>query len=227
MSILPNIVDVAFDHNLTVNSKTIGKKEVQFKCPFCLEDSQPSKIKRYYLSLNENKNIFKCWFCGAKGGVIKFISLLDGSPESEIVENLRKENGFNYQKHPAEKLSTTQLKMIGYPNINWINNREFDVELYKAFREHVYQKWLSFVEDQKALAYKLVFAGILSGNYQDAIKMVKKIEQNLGIQILDEVLKTLSKDTRTDKELAWEIFVSELDGKVHPSFTFSLQSLDI
>lgn len=227
MSILPNIVDVAFEHNLTVNSKTVGKKEVLCKCPFCLEDLKPSKIKRYYLSLNESKNTFKCWFCGSKGGVVKFISLLNGSPESEIIENLRKENGFNYKKHPAEKLSTSQLSMIGYPNINWVNNREFDVEIYKAFRDHVHQKWLSFVDQEKAVAYKLVYGGILSGDYHGAIKKVKDIEQILEVKILDDILKALSKDMRTDDELEMEMFVSDLYGKEHHFFTSSLQSLDI
>lgn len=217
MSILPNIVEVAIEHNLTIKKNTLGKKEVLCKCPFCLEDMKPHKIKRkWYLSLNEDKNCFKCWYCGEKGGVVRFISLLDGIPENEIIEKLRKENGFHYQKHPAEKLSRTQLKMIGYPNINWVKNREFDVELYKRFREAVWQKWLAFVETKKCYAYKVIYAGILSGDFQRAIKEVKKMEVELGTKILDDVLERISKETRTDEELQMEKFVAMVCKKEHP-----------
>ena len=217
MTILPNIVEVAIKHNLHIKKETIGKKEVLCKCPFCLEDQKPHKIKKkWYLSLNEDKNVFKCWFCGEKGGVVRFISLLDGIPENEIIEKLRKENGFHYQKHPAERLSRTQLKMIGYPNINWVKNREFDVEFYKKFREEVWQRWLDFIEDKKDEAYREIFAGILLGNYQKSIKRVKKMEAELGANLLKDVLKRLSKEERNEKELQMEKFICEICKKEHP-----------
>lgn len=222
-SILPNIVDVASKHNLVMNPKTIGKKEVLCKCPFCLEDS--NKKNKYFLSLNGDKNVYKCWYCGLFGGVVKFISLLEGKTESEIIEKLRNENSFNYKKHPAEKLSKAQLKMIGYPNVNWVKNREYDVELYLQFREVVIQKWLSFVEEQKAWAYRQVFAGILTGDYNGAIKKVKVIEQKLEISILDDVLKLISNDKRTDEEFELEMFVASVCKKEHPSLTFFIPVL--
>jgi hypothetical protein len=48
--------------------KPIGKK-VRI-CPFH-EDTNPS------LSLNEEKGLFKCWGCGAKGNIIKFKAMLN------------------------------------------------------------------------------------------------------------------------------------------------------
>lgn len=221
LSILPNIVEVAMDRSLIVNVKTLGKKEVLFKCPFCREESKPQKNKKYYLSLNEHKNVFKCWFCKEYGGVVKFISLLDGVSESNIIENLRKKNGFNYKKHPAEKLSRTQLGMIGYSNINWVQCREFDSELYYKFREHVFQKWLSFLNNQKEIAYKQIYAGILSGRYKESIKKVKDMEQQIGVAILEDVLNSLSRDERTEEELQRELFVTGVIGTEHPSIMFT------
>lgn len=218
MSILPNIVDVALEHNLTVKSGTIGKKEVLCKCPFCLEDS--NKPKKYYLSLNENKNVFKCWYCKEHGGVLKLLSFLTNQRESEIIESLRKKNGFSYKKHPAEKLSRGQLRMIGYPNINWVKNREFDVELYKAFRNHVYKEWLSFIESQKLVAYQTLYAGILTNDYRGAINKVEEMEKELGVDLLADVLKELSKEKRTEQVRSREEFVVTIINKEHPYHTF-------
>ncbi|WP_035723194.1 hypothetical protein [Gracilibacillus boraciitolerans] len=68
MSLLPNIVEVADSHGLDCNFKTRGKKEVMFKCPFCHADSNKN---RFYLSLNEDKNVFKCWHCKESGGRVE------------------------------------------------------------------------------------------------------------------------------------------------------------
>ncbi|NRG44251.1 hypothetical protein HRF87_05675 [Bacillus sp. CRN 9] len=219
MTILPNIVDVAREFSLEINLKTIGKKEVLSKCPFCHEDSKPSKVKRYYLSLNEDKNVFKCWFCKEFGGVVKFLSLLSGQGETQIIEQLRKENGFKYQKHPAEKLSKYQLKLIGYPNVNWVKNREYDYELYKMFREQVYTSWLSFIETHKEKAYKRIYGGILTGQYNEAISDVKNMEKELNITVLEDVLNAISCDEHNENQITSELFVAEVFKKEHPVFT--------
>ncbi|WP_047980646.1 hypothetical protein [Ornithinibacillus contaminans] len=217
MSILPNIVDVALEHNLTVKTGTIGKKEVLCKCPFCLEDS--NKPNKYYLSLNENKNVFKCWYCKKYGGVLKLLSFLTDQKESDIIESLRKQNGFSYKKHPAEKLSRNQLRMIGFPNINWVNNREFDVDLYKAFREHVYKEWLAFVDYQRLEAYQTIYTGILTNDYKGAIAKVEKLELELGVNLLADVLKEISNDKRTERASEREEFVHSILNKEHPFYT--------
>lgn len=220
MSILPNIVDVALEHNLDVRSGTVGKKEVLCKCPFCLEDSKPNKSKKYYLSLNEDKNVFKCWYCKESGGVLKLLSFLTDKKESEIIESLRKQNGFSYKKHPAEKLTRGQLRMIGYPNVNWVKNRDFDVDLYHTFRDHVYNEWLSFLEIKKLEAYQTIYAGILSNDYKGAIARVEQMEQTLGVELLADTLKEISNDKRTEQERAREEFVVSIMNKEHPNHTF-------
>ena len=59
-----SIIELANSYGL----KPIGKK-VRV-CPFH-EDTNPS------LSLNEEKGLFKCWGCGAKGNIIKFKAMLN------------------------------------------------------------------------------------------------------------------------------------------------------
>ena len=215
-SILPNILDVAEQHNLEADRKTIGKKETRFKCPFCHADANRSR--KYFLSINEDKNVFKCWSCQESGGVLKLISFLENKREQEIIEQLRKNNGFNYQKHPAEKLTRSQLKMIGYEKIDWIKNREYDVELYKHFRNHVYQKWLNFVGYKQNFAYQQLYIGLLSGKFQQAVKQIEKEERKLNISLLDKALKKLSSDERSVEELEREEFIVAVCHRKHPFY---------
>lgn len=100
---LPNILDVAAEHGLTFQPRSYGKKQTLAKCPFCLEDDQPRKRKKYYLSLNTHEQVFKCWYCGESGGVFRFMALLEGVSENEVIDRYRKKSGSTYQRHPAEK----------------------------------------------------------------------------------------------------------------------------
>jgi hypothetical protein len=215
-SILPNILDVAKQHHLEVDRKTVGKKETRFKCPFCHADV--NRAGKYYLSINEHKNIYKCWHCQESGGVLKLVSFLENKPESEMIEQLRKNNGFSYEKHPAEKLTRSQLKLIGYEKIDWIKNREYDVELYKHFREHVYQKWLNFVAYKQDFAYQQLYIGLLTGTFQQAVKQIEKEEIELNITLLDRALKKLSSDERSLNELETEEFAAAVCKRKHPFY---------
>lgn len=215
-SILPNILDVANQHHLEVDRKTIGKKETRFKCPFCLADA--NRRGRYYLSINEHKNIFKCWHCQKSGGVLKLISFLENKPESEMIEQLRKSNGYSYEKHPAEKLTRSQLKWIGYEKIDWIKNRQYDVGLYKHFREHVYRKWLDFVAYKQDFAYQQMYIGLLTGTFQQAVKQIEKEEIELNISLLDRALKKLSSEERSIEELEKEEFAAAVGKRKHPFY---------
>ncbi|MFG0215007.1 hypothetical protein ACFU8X_18025, partial [Brevibacillus porteri] len=62
-------------------------KEVLRKCPFCRADE--GKKGKFYLSLNQRDNVFRCWHYGEKGGVCRLESLLTGIPESEITDKYR------------------------------------------------------------------------------------------------------------------------------------------
>lgn len=85
---LPEILEVAKKHKLIINPRTLHNEEVLCKCPFCQEDSKPGKNRKYYLSLNAQSQVFKCWFCGESGGVLRFIALLEGVPEERCAQNI-------------------------------------------------------------------------------------------------------------------------------------------
>ena len=192
MSILPNIVEVAQQFHVSLDARTLGKREVLGKCPFC-DNGHHKRTKRHYLSLNEERNVFRCWYCGEKGGVLRFLSMLSGEAEGLILDRLRNEHKrSNYQKHAAEKLTTSQLKLIGYGRINWVANREFDYELYVAYRERVWEDWQTFVEEQVKQAYKWVWLHMLKGEIHVGIARVKQLEQQLGTSLLNDVLHYFS-----------------------------------
>lgn len=212
-SILPNVLDIAERNNLEVDKRTLGKKEVRYKCPFCLADS--NRRNKYYLSLNEDKNVFKCWYCKEAGGVLRFISLLEEKSENELIEEIRQKNGSQYKRHPAERLTRSQLALIGYPKINWVANRKFDYEFYKIYREKVWNDWLKYVKAQKKYCYQLLYVGLFSG-FEHSIKKVKEIEKEIGEEFLDKLLESLFQEEKSDVLVSLEARACELVGRVHP-----------
>lgn len=133
-NLLPNIVDVAEEYGVVINPRTYGKKQVLCKCPFCLEDAH--KGDKWYLSLNPDLNVFKCWYCGSngtKGGVLHFESLLSGKTHNEV-----KEKYFDGRKnvHPAEYLDPKQLEKIG-----WRDRKRKSYEDFKKNKDIIYKQW--------------------------------------------------------------------------------------
>lgn len=209
-TILPSVVDVARQHGLSIKENTVGKKETLCKCPFCQSHG-------YHLSLNADLNVFKCWHCHEHGGVLHFISLLDGKPESKIKQDILKQHGkHERKKSPAERLTKRQLRMIGYTRIDWDENHKFDPKLAKHFETDVFRQWLDYVAYQKEFAYQQIFTGIITGQYEESIQRVKKMEIDLDWKILDDVLRELSKSNRSEEMLDQEMFACELAHRVHP-----------
>lgn len=221
MSILPNVLEVASRNHLEADSKTLDKKEVRFKCPFCLADS--NRKGKYYLSLNEDKNVFKCWYCKESGGVLRFISLLEEKSEQDLIEEIRQKNGSSYKKHPAERLTRHQLELIGYPKIDWVANRNFDYQLYKSYRERVWKDWKAYVARQKELAYKLLFVGLLNGEFKKSIEQVKEIEKEVNETFLDNLVKHLFKEKKSDELFRVEMFACHIAGRDHPYETIEIK----
>lgn len=220
MSLLPSVIKVADRNGLEFDPRTIGKKEVRTKCPFCQADA--NRHNKFYMSLNESKNVFKCWYCKASGGVLRFISLLEDIPEHELIEKVRKKSGSTYQKHPAERLTSHQLRLLGYPNVDWVANRKFDVKFYKEFRERVFNEWQTYLKDQKESAYQILFVGLISGEFNRSIKKVKEMEQELQVECLDELLNRLFQESKDLKTFHLESRAAELVGRSHPYETFLL-----
>ncbi|MCF6094536.1 hypothetical protein L1765_11235 [Microaerobacter geothermalis] len=195
---LPDILDIAKKHGLSFDSRSLGKKEVRTKCPFCLADIK--RRDKYYLSLNTIDQVFKCWYCGESGGVFRFISLLTKVPEHEVVQMYQRENGretgkkkYKYKLHPAEKLTTTQLKMLGYlGKPNWAELRKRDKDYYKRTRSLVLNEWNDFLQWERYEAFQLLIVGIHSFSYQKAIESIRDREREIGAPLLEKVLQVYS-----------------------------------
>lgn len=203
---LPSILDIAKDHKLIFNPKAYGKKETLCKCPFCEEDTKPAKRKKYYLSLNTEIQVFQCWFCKESGGVFRFISLLEGVPERDVVDRYRKKKGCTYQLHPAEKLTSQQFKLLRLEKPDWVDIRRFDYQSYKKLRILVWKAWKQFVGNEKRFSYQLLVAGIESGRYQYVIEKIQKREKEIGVSLLQDVLKLYSLQERPEQLIELEGF---------------------
>ncbi|WP_067729852.1 hypothetical protein [Oceanobacillus damuensis] len=145
---LPSILDVAQLYDLQFNPRSFGKRETLCKCPFCKADSHPGKRKKYYLSLNTEDNVYKCWYCKESGGVIDFEVKLSGKAFSEV-----KQKYFKKRKkavHLAYELDPYQLEIIGW--------KEYKRKSFKGFREkreEVLRDWKHFVRKELTLNYAL------------------------------------------------------------------------
>ncbi|MGG0656462.1 hypothetical protein [Rummeliibacillus pycnus] len=131
---LPGILDIAEQNGIFFNPHTFGKKETTCKCPFCNEDANKDK---WYLSLNTHDNVYKCWYCGVKGGVLDFEARLTGVPYQEI-----KEKYFPKKKkktHDAYNLNNHQLKKIG-----WDEFKRQSVAEFRQKKDEVLKDWQDY-----------------------------------------------------------------------------------
>lgn len=217
-SLLPNIIEVAERNGLIANPKTLKQKEVRYKCPFCNADA--NKSNKFFLSINEEKNVFKCWYCKEAGGVLKFVSLLEGKSEQDLIEEIRLKSGSTYKKHPAERLTKSQLKLIGYLNVDWVKNREFDYQLYRSFREKVWTEWKNYTRERRQFAYQMLVVGLCSGTLKESVESAKKIEKQIGENFLDQLLKLLFKESKGENVFQVEKRACEMAGLSHPFETY-------
>lgn len=205
---LPNILDIASEHQLAFQSRSFGKKQTLAKCPFCREDDQPRKRKKYYLSLNTQEQLFKCWYCGESGGVFRFMALLEGVSENEVIDRYRKKSGSASKLHPAEKLTSSQCKMMGLDaKPNWIEIRKFDYQSYKEMRELTWKAWKQFLVNEKRFAYQLLVSGIAGGTYGNVIEAIQEREKAIGAPLLMDVLNIYSQPERPERINRLEAFV--------------------
>ncbi|MFS0688986.1 hypothetical protein AB1K89_07070 [Sporosarcina sp. 179-K 8C2 HS] len=145
---LPEILKIAEGYGVTFNQRTYGKKETLCKCVFCEEDSKPGKGHKFYLSLNTQDQLYKCWFCGTSGGVLDFETKLSGLPFDDI---RKKYFGTRMKKlHPAERLNARQLRTIGWAEYKRKNRAEF-----KKNRESVLRDWKRYEHEQLVKHYAM------------------------------------------------------------------------
>ena len=89
------IVDAARRCGLAIDSRTLGREEVEAACPFC-GDHGPGK---YHLSLNTEKDQYRCNLCAAHGNSVTLYAQLRGVTNREAYRDLT--GGSNvYQLRP-------------------------------------------------------------------------------------------------------------------------------
>lgn len=184
---LPRICDIAQNHNLIFDPKTFGQKETRCKCPFCEADA--NRRKKYYLSLNTQDQVYKCWYCKASGGVFRFIAELDGIPEQEAVKRHRKGKGNSYKPHPAEQLRLTQLQLLGYQKVPaWAMMRQRDFAYYKRTRALIWQEWQDFRDQQRRWAFANLLVGVLTQQESKTLAVIREREKQIDTCLLSGVL---------------------------------------
>ncbi|GLY12871.1 hypothetical protein [Pseudobacillus badius] len=134
---LPKIFDIAEEQGLTFNPRTLRHKEVYCKCPFCKEDTRPGKEKKFYLSLNTEDQVFRCWFCGERGGVLYFEAKLTGVSYEEVKE--KRFGKLRKPIHAAERLSPSQLARAG-----WKGSKKKNKTVFKKNRDQILKSWLEY-----------------------------------------------------------------------------------
>lgn len=213
---LPSILEIANQHNLTLKPQRGGSKEVLGKCPFCRADE--GKRNKHYLSLNVEDNVFRCWYCGEKGGVCRFESLLTGIPESEITEKYR--GSARKTIHPAQKLTARQLELIGFrQKPNWFQMRKRDKDYCQRTRDWIWAEWKTFVQREKEKAFVILLVSILSNQYSKGIFLIQEREREIQQPFLDDLLRLFSQSRWPRWALEAKRFAMHL---VNPSTPFML-----
>jgi hypothetical protein len=198
--VLPSIIDVARENQLTFNERTLKKKEVMCKCPFCLQDANIPK--KFYLSFNVEKNVFKCWYCKEYGGVLQFESLITGTSFEEVKKKYFGDKKKNY--HPAELLSPKQLEAI-----NWDEIKRNHYEEYKQSLTIVLDDWRSYLRENRIMAFAKLLIGLELGKYQVVIDNIQKQADKAQIpRLLDDVLTMYSSSDWDD----WALEAREIAG---------------
>lgn len=217
---LPNILDVAEDNGVTIHPPSLKKKEVYAKCPFCLQDSNIKK--KFYLSLNVEKNIFKCWYCKIGGGVLEFESRLTGLSFQNVKEKYFGKD--KKKRHYAEYLSPIQLRKIGWDEYKRKNRSNFLKQ-----REEVLRDWNAYCHDESVKHFALFMTAAHLPDEKRASILLEYIQascEKTGIYLLfsrlseeyikeeDERSKWAIEGTRLARE-AWKASLNSEDKELN------------
>ncbi|MFY0520541.1 hypothetical protein ACOMCU_22330 [Lysinibacillus sp. UGB7] len=142
---LPSIIDVAQENCLTINPRSLNKKEVYAKCPFC---NGEKSANQYKLSMNTENNVFKCWLCKASGGVLEFESRLTNRTFQEVRVKYFGDN--QKKRHYVEYLSPKQLRKIG-----WNEYKRKSREDFIKKRDDVLRDWRDYEYSEKVKYFAL------------------------------------------------------------------------
>lgn len=90
------IVDAARRCGLVLNERTLGRTEVEASCPFCGDHG----TGKYHLSLNTEKDQYRCNLCGAHGNSVTLYAAIKGVTNGEAYRAMT--GGSNIYSMPVQ-----------------------------------------------------------------------------------------------------------------------------
>lgn len=195
MSILPNILDVAIKHNIEFSGRNVSGRaaEKTAVCPFHKQNR-----RQYHLYINAEKNTFKCQACGEKGGVLKFISLLENRSEQDILAEIKGQIPARSKKpsHPALTLNGYQLKLMDIqPRSNWPEWWNEDPTFKFWWLNQIWERWQGYVQYEIENSLVTLYIALMKKNYLAGIERIKKKSQEMGVDLLGPCIKAFSSPT--------------------------------
>jgi hypothetical protein len=120
-------------------------------CPFCGD-------RKGNLELNLQKDVFHCWVCDSKGGVIAFYALLHGISE-QVAKTILYPNAKVRKLHPAEQLTSAQLQSIGFLPTRIQKPSSWSMSAWLAYRKRtldcVWQAWCEHQREEQETTERL------------------------------------------------------------------------
>lgn len=90
------IVDAARRCGLVLNDRTLGRSEVEASCPFCGDHGKG----KYHLSLNTDRDQYRCNLCGAHGNSVTLYAQIKGVSNGEAYRAMT--GGSNLYSMPVQ-----------------------------------------------------------------------------------------------------------------------------
>lgn len=188
---LPSIIEVATRAGVEFNPRSLNKTEVYAKCPFCLGDS--NRAGKFKLSLNQLDNVYKCWLCGARGGVLDFESRLTGMPYHEV-----KNKYFGQKKksiHPTEMLSPRQLEKIG-----WAEMKRKDYHDFHRHKQDILEDWLGYQREEKIKHFAmLMVVSHMDAPKERTLSLLHHIAKSCGETGIPELFSQITEEMVKDE----------------------------
>jgi hypothetical protein len=214
VNILPDICEYAISKKLLYDPKSLKYKEVRFECIWCGGTTPKPKYK---LSLNREKGTFKCWICKQEGGTIDFIMALENKSKDEVIQELREKAGLGKGKpkkrHPAEKLTVTQLKLIGFKPIRSTMN--MSPAYKKRVLDWIWSEWNDFLDYKRKCALQTLMICIKADIFYKAVPQIKEMSKEIGYDLLPDVFEAYGSGEQAPK---WAEGVKEWVDALYEAF---------
>lgn len=101
MTLQYTILQIAGHIGLQLRPGTVGRVEVEARCPFCNDTS-------YHLSLNTIKNVFRCNRCKETGGMLRFYASVSGVTTKEAYAALQEKPPSTFQ-YPLKNQASVRI----------------------------------------------------------------------------------------------------------------------